>query len=109
MREKLGTVEDEQYRSRVRLWRGNLRLAGERVRGRKLQDVIRIGGIRGLREQCQRTRGHSVMMGATAAVMQNQTNAAFAGADQELVVGIERSGQGRQPQPQRRARASIQQ
>ncbi len=110
MREKPASGKHEQNRSRDRLWPGCLRLAFEHVGGRKLQDVIRIGGIRRLSEERERTRGKSVMMGrATAAVMQNQTNAAFAGADLELVVGIERSGQGRQPQSQRRARAGIQQ
>ena len=110
MREKLAAVKQEQSISRVRLWRGSLRPAFERVSGRKLQDVIPIGGIRRLSEEGQRTRGKSVMMRCpTTAVMQNQTNAGFVPADQELVIGIERSGQRCQPESQRRARSGIKQ
>ena len=69
-----------------------------------------MGGIRRLSKERQRLRGKSMMMRrATAAVMQNQTNAVFARAHLELVIGIERSRQSRQPKPQRRARPGIQQ
>ncbi len=108
--EKLGAVENEQNTSRVTLWRGSLRLAFERVGERKLQDVIGIRRVRRLSQERQRAGGSSVMVQrATAAVMQNQTKTPFAHAGQELVIGIKRSDQGRHGQPQRRARAGIQQ
>ena len=98
VREKLAAVKNEKNVSQVRSRRGTLRLALERVGGRTFQDVVRIGGIRRLSKERQRARGKPVMMGcAPAAVMQNQTNTAFARAEQELVIGVKRFGQRRHP------------
>ncbi len=101
-REKFAAGKQEQNMTRGRRSRGSLRLAFERVGGRKLQDVVGIGGIRWLSKERQRARGEPVMMRrATAAVMQNHTAAALARAEQKLVIGIERPDQPRQCRPQR--------
>lgn len=109
-RQKIAAGKYQQSMPGARLRRGRARLHFERVGGRKLQNVIGRGGICRLSEERQRTGGKPMMMRRGAVgVMQNQTNAVFGRAAQKIVIGIERARQSRQSQPQRRARAGIQQ